>query len=293
MEDYLFEGNISVKAAVMGGMREVMEIIADENKRDKDTRWILHRAAERGIPIRRTSREEIDAAASGHTHGGLLARCGARRFQPLDDLAEKGRFLALIEGIEDPFNFGMILRTLYASGCDGVVLPPRNWTSAAAIVARASAGASEHLSMTIAEDMETTIAALKDQGIALICADRKDARCLYDYSFPDRLCLAIGGGDARAEPCRPFCQRSECVHPLWPRSAQRAQRRQRKRCICFRDPAAAKILKAGNLRLLFSLNTSRSLPSRKCPYIFQAAGAQWPPKHPYEEAGSCRHEHKR
>ena len=103
MEDYLFEGNISVKAAVMGGMREVMEIIADENKRDKDTRWILHRAAERGIPIRRTSREEIDAAASGHTHGGLLARCGARRFQPLDDLAEKGRFLALIEGIEDPF----------------------------------------------------------------------------------------------------------------------------------------------------------------------------------------------
>ena len=193
MEDYLFEGNISVKAAVMGGMREVMEIIADENKRDKDTRWILHRAAERGIPIRRTSREEIDAAASGHTHGGLLARCGARRFQPLDDLAEKGRFLALIEGIEDPFNFGMILRTLYASGCDGVVLPPRNSTSAAAIVARASAGASEYLSMTIAEDMETTIAALKDQGIALICADRKDARCLYDYSFPDRLCLAIGG----------------------------------------------------------------------------------------------------
>ena len=55
MEDYLFEGNISVKAAVMGGMREVMEIIADENKRDKDTRWILHRAAERGIPIRRRS----------------------------------------------------------------------------------------------------------------------------------------------------------------------------------------------------------------------------------------------
>ena len=79
MEDYLFDGNISVKAAVMGGMREVMEIIADENKRDKDTRWILHRAAERGIPIRRTSREEIDAAASGHTHGGQWRLPGLQR----------------------------------------------------------------------------------------------------------------------------------------------------------------------------------------------------------------------
>ena len=81
MENYLFEGNISVKAAVMGGMREVSEIIVDEAKKDRDTQWILHRAAERGIPIVTASRAHIDSLASGHTHGGLLARCGARRFQ--------------------------------------------------------------------------------------------------------------------------------------------------------------------------------------------------------------------
>ena len=142
MENYLFEGNISVKAAVMGGMREVSEIIVDEAKKDRDTQWILHRAAERGIPIVTASRAHIDSLASGHTHGGLLARCGARRFQQLKEIDSEACFLALIEGIEDPFNFGMILRTLYAAGCDGVILPPRNWTSAAATVALASAGAS-------------------------------------------------------------------------------------------------------------------------------------------------------
>ena len=105
----------------------------------------------------------------------------------------KRQFLALIEGIEDPFNFGMILRTLYAAGCDGVILPPRNWTSAAATVARASAGASEYLPLIIADEMQQTLHALKQNGITLICAERKDAVCLYDFSFPSRLCLAIGG----------------------------------------------------------------------------------------------------
>ena len=63
MENYLFEGNISVKAAVMGGMREVSEIIVDEAKKDRDTQWILHRAAERGIPIVTASRAHIDSLA--------------------------------------------------------------------------------------------------------------------------------------------------------------------------------------------------------------------------------------
>ena len=193
MENYLFEGNISVKAAVMGGMREVSEIIVDEAKKDRDTQWILHRAAERGIPIVTASRAHIDSLASGHTHGGLLARCGARRFQQLKEIDSEACFLALIEGIEDPFNFGMILRTLYAAGCDGVILPPRNWTSAAATVARASAGASEYLPLIIADEMQQTLHALKQNGITLICAERKDAVCLYDFSFPSRLCLAIGG----------------------------------------------------------------------------------------------------
>ena len=139
------------------------------------------------------SRAHIDSLASGHTHGGLLARCGARRFQQLKEIDSEACFLALIEGIEDPFNFGMILRTLYAAGCDGVILPPRNWTSAAATVARASAGASEYLPLIIADEMQQTLHALRQNGITLICAERKDAVCLYDFSFPSRLCLAIGG----------------------------------------------------------------------------------------------------
>ena len=63
MERYVLEGNISVKAAVLGGVRPVYEILVDEQKKDRDTTWILYRAKERGIPIRRCPRSMIDALA--------------------------------------------------------------------------------------------------------------------------------------------------------------------------------------------------------------------------------------
>ena len=58
MERYLLEGNISVKAAILGNVREVHEVIVDEKKKDRDTTWILYRAQERSIPIRKCQRQE-------------------------------------------------------------------------------------------------------------------------------------------------------------------------------------------------------------------------------------------
>ncbi|MEG1732809.1 MAG: RNA methyltransferase substrate-binding domain-containing protein [Longicatena sp.] len=145
MEQYIVEGNISVKAALLANKRPIEKIIVDEKKRDKDTSYILRKAKELGVLIESVDRTIIDSLAQGKTHGGLLAVCGEREFQSLNDVIKKEDvFLALVEGIEDPFNFGYVLRSLYAAGCDGVIIPPRNWTSAASVVTKSSAGASEY-----------------------------------------------------------------------------------------------------------------------------------------------------
>lgn len=49
----------------------------------------------------------------------------------------------MLDGVEDPFNFGAAIRAVYAAGVDGLVVPPRNWPSAAGVVARSSSGTSE------------------------------------------------------------------------------------------------------------------------------------------------------
>lgn len=194
MEEYILEGNISVKAAILAGRRDVLKVYVDEKKKDKDTAFILRKAKEQGIRIETHTREEIDELAQGKTHGGIIAYCGERRYQKLQDCVQEAScFLCLLEGIEDPFNFGQTLRCLYAAGCHGVIIPPRNWTTAAGVVARSSAGASEYLNLIIAEDMPKLLDEMKQQQITLICAQRNDAACLYDYSFPNRSCIAIGG----------------------------------------------------------------------------------------------------
>lgn len=194
MEEYIVEGNISVKAALMANRRQVYRMMVDKKKKDKDTMYILHRAKEQHVPITYKEREEIDAIAQGSTHGGIIAYCSERRYQNIQEvITQPNVFLALIEGVEDPFNFGYVLRTLYAAGCDGVIVAPRNWTTAADVVTRASAGASEYINIFIAQDMSATIAYLKTHGVTFVCAQRSDAISLYEYSFTNRTCIAIGG----------------------------------------------------------------------------------------------------
>lgn len=192
---YILEGNISVKAALLAGRRNIEHIIVDERKHDRDTRYILAQAAKRGIMITKTRRSYIDERACGKTHGGLLAECGERSYQTIMDYQNRSRlFLALIEGIEDPFHFGDMLRSFYAAGCDGVIIPPRNWTSAAGVIAKASAGASEYIDLIIADDMQALLAQCHRQEMHLICAMRNEtALNVYDYHFPRKTVLAIGG----------------------------------------------------------------------------------------------------
>ena len=181
---YLLEGKISVKAALASPYRIVKEILIDDKKKDRDATFIMHRAKEANIVIKRCKREEIDVLCEGKTHGGIAA------YEILND---KG-FLALIEGVEDPFNFGYILRSLYAAGCDGIIMPERNWTSAASTLAKSSAGASELLKMVVSHNFEETLQILKKHNYKIVCANRNDRSIeMYDYDFTQKVCICIGG----------------------------------------------------------------------------------------------------
>lgn len=194
MEESIVEGNISVKAVLQAKRRTVTRIMVDKKKKDKDTAYILHRAQEQHVDIVYVERDVINQMAQGATHGGLIALCGERCFQDIATcLHTPSLFLACIEGIEDPFNFGNILRTLYAAGCDGVIIPKRNWTSAVNVVTRASAGASEYMPLFVSEKIEDTIQQIKKEHVPFVCAHRFHAISLYAYTFPPRVCIAIGG----------------------------------------------------------------------------------------------------
>lgn len=194
-EKTVIEGFISVRAVVKAGSRAISAIYFRVDKVDKGVTWLEHEAKRQGIPVKRVGSDVIDEYAGGTTHGGIVAHVGPRRFAALDELAAESPvpFVAMLDGVEDPFNFGQAVRALYAAGADGVVVRPRNWMGAAGVVARSSAGASEWMPMAVAETALDAAEHFRARGLVIACAAKDDAIPLFDADLTVPLFLVIGG----------------------------------------------------------------------------------------------------
>ena len=181
-----FEGALSVKAVMMSGRRPVIKLVIDQKKKDKDTAFILRQAAQRQIPVERWPREKIDQQAAGRTHGGILALAGDRNYQSVQECLDAPQpFIAVLEGIEDPFNLGYAFRTLYAAGCTGVLMGSRDWQTAQPTIVKSSAGASEQLAWCLCEDLGAAVRQCRQAGCVLYCAQRSDAIDYFDADFTE------------------------------------------------------------------------------------------------------------
>lgn len=193
-KEIILEGGISVKAALEAGRREIYELFLDDRKPDRNRNYIRALAEKQGVPVSVCSQETLSSLTEGNSHGGIAARAGDRVYTDLSEILEHPLpFLALLDGIEDPYNFGGALRSLYAAGVTGVLVPERNWCSAAGVVTKASAGASEKMEIACVSDWDEALNAVKEKGIRILCAERKDAVSLYECDLTGPILLVFGG----------------------------------------------------------------------------------------------------
>ena len=139
------------------------------------------------------SSDYIDSLANGNTHGGFVALCENRNYPALssENINPNGIYY-ILDGIEDPFNFGYTVRALYAAGADGIILPPRNWTDATAVVCRSSAGCSELADIYI-QDTTAAVKLLKESGYRVACTNITDSVSLYSSDLKAPIAFIIGG----------------------------------------------------------------------------------------------------
>ena len=190
----IIEGNNSVKAAILGGKREIQKLFVDEKKKDRDLSFIIHQAMNHQIPIEKISRDAIDNIAQGRTHGGCIAICKPRRLDALEDITQKqNAFLFLVEGVEDPFNLGYIIRSLYAAGCDGLLLRKRDWKDSESVILKSSAGALDYMRIIMNDDLGETVKTCRENGFTCYAAMRKDAVSYFDVHYQGKCLIAVGG----------------------------------------------------------------------------------------------------
>jgi len=198
----IFEGMTSIRAIIKSidegiSDRKIEKILFDAkkiNKISKELGYFRAVSDKYGFSLEATDATALEKITLGTSHGGIVAACSERKIPKLSKLAgiEDDGFYALIQGIEDPYNFGYALRSLYAAGCTGIILPERNWMSAAGVVCRSSAGASE-LFPIFTSDAILAVDYFKEKGYKVVCADTRTDKVLGKCELKRPLFLIVGG----------------------------------------------------------------------------------------------------
>lgn len=200
-ESDLMEGMSSISAvikAIEAGHtdRRILSVFIDSAKKSSKRReisFLSRKSKELGFTIEFCDEATISEFTVGNSHGGIIAFCSERNIPALTKSAIKPNGVYyLLEGVEDPYNFGYAVRSIYAAGGDGIILSPRNWMGVAGVVARSSAGSSELIDMFVSEPEEAANI-FKELGYKVICAGIRDSVSIFDADLSYPLFVVLGG----------------------------------------------------------------------------------------------------
>ncbi|MBQ6560132.1 MAG: hypothetical protein IJL85_04820 [Erysipelotrichaceae bacterium] len=185
----IIEGAIAVKSAINNQKRNVSRVYIDRNKKTKDFNYIRKLCRIREIDLQEMETEELRELLKGKTHGGIGAEVSQRKE---DDLTEGDIFY--LEGIEDPFNLGYAMRTLYALGVNNVLLGSRDYMNIQDQLLKSSAGAYDFLNVRIIKDEIAELKQFKEEGYHLYSLYRgEDSKDIFDVKFKEKAMYMLGG----------------------------------------------------------------------------------------------------
>jgi 23S rRNA (guanosine2251-2'-O)-methyltransferase len=175
---------------------EYVGVVRERN--DQRVHKVVTECRALAVPVRSLGRPEMDRLAGTTNHQGVLAVTSEKGYADVEDLLANRRgqraFLVVLDGVEDPHNLGAILRTADAAGVDGVIIPERRAVGVNATVAKASAGAVEHVSVAKVTNISRTIEELKKKNIWTVGLDERGDRDYDDIDY-DMDCALVFGAE--------------------------------------------------------------------------------------------------
>ena len=161
---------------------------------------LIEECRSNSIAVRFLPRVELDRLASSGAHQGVVAVTSSKQYADVDDIiaAKRGdhSLIVVLDGVEDPHNLGAILRTADACGANGVLIPERRAAGVTGTVAKASAGASEHLPVAKVTNISRTLEELKTKGLWIVGLDERGTQS-YDAVDYKMDCAVVLGAEGK------------------------------------------------------------------------------------------------
>lgn len=187
-----------VQEAVRSRARDLDHVSVARERRDARVEALVQLCREMGVRVTQEPRVQLDRMAKTEMHQGAVAFLRERKLLDLEDLIAlpkiegKRRFFLALDGVEDPHNLGALLRTADGAGVDGVLIPERRSAPITAVVAKTSAGATEHVRIAKVTNLVRSLERMKEEGIWVIGLDERGTPDYTDFDFQADCVLVLG-----------------------------------------------------------------------------------------------------
>ena len=196
MNENAIEGRNAVIEAFRAG-KTIDKLYVQDGLKDGPIQTILREAKKHDVKVNFVEKDRLNGmSATGH-HQGVIAIAASYSYAEVEDIlakaAEKGEppFIIILDGVEDPYNLGAIVRTANQAGAHGVIIPKNRAVGLTASVARTSAGALNYTPVAKVTNIARTMEDLKKQRLWFVCADM-DGTVMYDLDLTGPIGLVIG-----------------------------------------------------------------------------------------------------
>lgn len=179
------------------GQTNIRKIFIEPQRADSEIR---ETAESRRIAVIDKARAELDRLSDGVRHQGVVAVADDYVFREVDELIAHGRTpicLVALDQITDPQNLGAIVRSAITLGMDGLIIQKHRAATITPSVVRASAGATEHASITRVTNLQRTLLSLSKAGLEIIGLDAGGEIDVRDLEPSDRGRVLVVGSEGK------------------------------------------------------------------------------------------------
>jgi len=186
-----------VREAIASHGANVRVLVEDRREAAPQLDAIERFAKDRGAKVRRAARGEMDQLTHNGRHQGAIAFAPPLRILRIEDLELGDKALVVVlDSIEDPQNFGAVIRSSVAFGATAVVWPEHGAAPLTPATFRASAGAVEHARLCTVPSLPAAIETLKARGLRIIGLDSNANEPLASEELAAPIALVLGAEGA-------------------------------------------------------------------------------------------------
>ncbi len=204
--EYLEKKAFYEKVLTIYGRKVVLEALQDEAlqlhrlhmaesvKESKDIAQMKRLAQERGIELIYHEKKALSRiSGNGRQDQGVALDIVMPNFSSIEEILEKERFrIVALDGITNPQNIGMIIRSCAAGDIDAVLIPSKKRASISPLVIKASVGTIFRMPIVISRNLEKSLQLLSQEGASLYVLDSHEGRAYTEERYSERSVFILG-----------------------------------------------------------------------------------------------------